>query len=707
MTVAAPEKRPSRQALHAARKAAGAREVATPLRRLDPDRWQSCRLDLRAFCERYLPDAVPLAWSPDHILVLEGIQRAVLEAGRQAIAMPRGSGKTTLISAGALWAVLYGHCSMITIVGADKPSAEKVLDAIVTDIETNEAIISDYPEVCLPVRAMDGIHQRATGQTWHGRRTLMQWTSGRVILPTVHCHECDDGSMGAEVGKEYPSSGAIIDAVGITGRIRGRLHKLGNGRIIRPDLVLIDDPQTDQSARSPSQVQRRLTTMRGAILGLAGPKKRVAALAAVTVITPDDMADQILDADKSPTWGGIRCKMVYAWPTGEEAKQLWDEYAEKRKESLATRHDLSLATAFYQQHRKEMDHGARVGWEQRYNDDEVSALQHAYNLRLDNEQIFNAEYQNEPIDEAQTDETQLTRDLVMSRVNRLPIRVARQDASKLIIGMDVQQKVLYWTALACDQEMTGNVVDYGTWPKQRATYYTLRDIRRSLAKLYPGRTEDDRIILGIHALADDILRREWRNENGDPLKVGSIVVDSGNWTDAVYEACRTYHIKGLLLPYKGFGIGAKNRPMEDIKTQRGDRRGPGWRIPAKPPGGRSMGRLLNVDTNAWKWRLVQALTREPTEIESISFYGSEPTDHEMIADHICAEYFVKTEGRGRSVREFALRPGAPDNHLLDAVIMAMVGASVEGAGLVVRAAEPRAERVSFAELQRQKRDRKD
>ena len=86
----------------------------------------------------------------------------------------------------------------------------------------------------------------------------------------------------------------------------------------RPDLVILDDPQTDDSAGSLAQNRARLRVVAKAVLGLAGPKKQIAALMPCTVIFPADMADQILDAKKHPRWNGERFKMVYAFPVNTE-----------------------------------------------------------------------------------------------------------------------------------------------------------------------------------------------------------------------------------------------------------------------------------------------------------------------------------------------------------------------------------------------------
>jgi hypothetical protein len=87
-------------------------------------------------------------------------------------------------------------------------------------------------------------------------------------------------------------------------------HKTAEGKSVRPSLVLLDDPQTDESARSPSQCHTREQILAGAILGLAGPGRKIAGLMTLTVVRPDDMADRILDREKHPQWQGERTKGV-------------------------------------------------------------------------------------------------------------------------------------------------------------------------------------------------------------------------------------------------------------------------------------------------------------------------------------------------------------------------------------------------------------
>ncbi|HUT56537.1 MAG TPA: hypothetical protein VNA25_01540 [Phycisphaerae bacterium] len=119
-------------------------------------------------------------------------------------------------------------------------------------------------------RQLERIHDRAGGQTLDGEPTRIHWTVDKVVMPTVA------GS---------PASGAILVVTGLEGgNIRGQKHKLADGHVVRPDLAIIDDPQTTESAWSESQSARREALLAGDVLGMAGPGKKIAAILCATVI---------------------------------------------------------------------------------------------------------------------------------------------------------------------------------------------------------------------------------------------------------------------------------------------------------------------------------------------------------------------------------------------------------------------------------------
>ncbi len=639
------------------------------------ERKEKAERDFRFFCEQYFSQTFYLSWSSDHLKVIAKIEQAVLEGGLFAMAMPRGSGKTSLCETACLWAIVYGHREFVALIGSDEDHAENMLDSIKVELETNDLLHDDFPEVCFPIRALEGIHQRAAGQLYQGKQTHIGWTTKKIVLPTI------PGSR---------ASGAIVCVAGITGRIRGMKHKRVDGNSVRPSLVLIDDPQTDESARSPSQCAARERILAGAILGLGGPGCKIAGLMTLTVVRPDDLADRILDREKHPQWQGERTKMVYSFPANEA---LWTRYAELWRDGMRADRGIAEATEFYRANRGAMDDGAVIAWTERHNPDELSAVQHAMNLKLDRgEAAFWAEYQNEPLPEEQADNELLAVDQIMAKLNGHRRGEVPAAATHLTMFVDVQGKALFWLVAAWESDFTGYVLDYGTEPDQKVEYFTLRDVRRSLAMAAPRAGIEGAIYAGLERLTEAKLGREWQRDDGAQVRVDRCLIDA-NWgqsSDVVYQFCRQSKFAGVVMPSHGRYVGASSIPFSDYKRKRGDRVGLNWRIPVTT--GRRTVRHVVFDTNYWKSFIHARLAVPMGDPGCLSLFGCQPERHRLLAEHLTSEYRVKTEGRGRTVDEWKLRVDGLDNHWLDCLVGCAVAASMGGAappGLVGDAPKPR------------------
>ena len=73
--------------------------IAADFPKIDLPRKTAAQLAFRTFCETYLGAVFCKPWSPDHLKVIAKIEQAVLRGGLFAMAMPRGSGKTSLCEA--------------------------------------------------------------------------------------------------------------------------------------------------------------------------------------------------------------------------------------------------------------------------------------------------------------------------------------------------------------------------------------------------------------------------------------------------------------------------------------------------------------------------------------------------------------------------------------------------------------------------------
>jgi hypothetical protein len=651
------------------------------------DRKTAAANNFRYFCESYFPLTFHLPWSPDHLKVIARIEQAVLHGGLFAMAMPRGSGKTTICECACIWAVLYGHREFVCLIGSDEGHAMDMLESIKMELDGNDLLLADFPEVVYPIQALDGIANRCNGQLYQGERTHIGWTAREIVLPTM------PGSV---------ASGAIIKVAGITGRIRGMKYKRADGRTVRPTLVVLDDPQTDESARSLSQCATRESILAGAVLGLAGPGKKISGIMPCTVIRPSDMADNILSRDKHPEWNGERTKMVYSFPTNEK---LWQRYAEIRAESMRSGNAGEEATEFYRANRTEMDEGASIAWPERHNYDELSAIQHAMNLKLQDEAAFFAEYQNEPLPAETESDNELTADQIAGKINRMEPSAVPIGASHLTMFIDVQATLLFYLVAAWDEDFTGYVLDYGAFPDQKRPYFTLRDARQTLASATKASGQEGAIYAGLEQLTKQMLTKDWRRDDGALLLIERCLIDA-NWgssTDVIYQFCRQSAHAGIVMPSHGRFVGASSQPFSEYKRRPGDRIGHNWRIPNVH--GKRAVRHIVFDTNYWKTFVHARLAVSMGDRGCLSLFGTAPDQHRLLAEHLTAEYRVQTEGRGRTVDEWKLRPERADNHWLDCLVGAAVAASMQGAVLEGTNAMTvaRRNRVSFAELQRRQR----
>ena len=651
------------------------------------ERKESCRNDFKLFCETYFPEVYQLKWSDDHLRAIAKIQKSVLEGGLFALAMSRGSGKSSLTETAAIWAMLYGHREFVVLVGASESAALEMLDSIKTEFEVNEHIAADFPEVSYPIAKLEGIANRCAGQLYKGERTRITWTANEIVLPTI---------AGAA------SSGVIVRVAGITGRIRGMKYKKPDGRTIRPEFVVIDDPQTSESADSVEQTRKRVRVLAGDILGLAGPGKKIAGIMPCTVIRPGDMAEQILDKTKHPEWNGERCKMIYQFPRNDE---LWERYADLRADELRECGTFERATEFYREHRAEMDEGAVVSWPDRYNYDEISAIQHAMNLKLTDEAAFWAEYQNEPLPEDLGTDEQLTVDGIVNKLNGHAQRTVPVSANHVTMFIDVQKTLLFYVVCAWDDDFTGYVIDYGAWPDQRRRYFTLGEANPTLQAKFPRSGLEGCLYGGLKALTEDYLSREFTRDDGAAMRIEKCLVDA-NWgqsTDVVYQFCRESAFANVIIPSHGKYIGASSKPMSEYKKAVGGRVGHNWRMPNIR--GKRAVRHVVFDTNYWKSFVASRLLESMGDRGSLSLWGRSSEAHMLFAEHLTAEYRVKTEGRGRRVEEWKMRPEGADNHWWDglvgcAVAASMAGCVLEGTDVVPKRKTEARPRMKLSDLRR-------
>ena len=268
---------------------------------------------------------------------------------------------------------------------------------------------------------------------------------------------------------------------------------------------------------------------------------------------------------------------------------------------------------------------------------------------------------------------------------------------------EAPQNLLFFVIAAWEDEFTGYVVDYGSYPDQKRNYFTLRDAKRTLGMMASDAGMEGAIYAGLEALTVDKLQSEWPRDDGAMLRIERCLIDA-NWgqsTDVVYQFCRQSNHSSVLLPSHGRFVGASSIPFNEYKKKPGDKVGHNWRIP-NVQGKRAI-RHVVYDTNYWKSFVHSRLAVRMGDRGCLSLFGSKTEVHRMIAEQLTAEYRVKTEGRGRTVDEWKARPAQPDNHLLDALVGAAVAGSIQGVMLPSAEAPPRVRKtIKLSEIKRKR-----
>ena len=670
------DKRKERSRKRQATQSQSGRDIGAVPCAVDPARKEACRTDLKKFLEIYFPQKFQLAWSSDHKTVIGKIEDAVLRGGLFALAMPRSTGKTTICERAAIWATAYAHRRFVALIGATEEAACQILGEIKMEIECNELLLQDFPEICYPVRRLDGIANRCNGQTCGGIRTRITWTDNEIVYPTI------GGSK---------SSGTVIQVRGITGRVRGMKAAVATGESLRPDLVLIDDPQTDESAASPEQNRKRMRILSGAILGLSGPGVKIAGVMPCTVIRPGDMADEILNRDRHPEWNGERRKLLIEFPKNMDP---WNKYHEIWADSLREYGDISMATQFYAEHRVAMDEGASVSWPERFEPDEISGIQHAMNLFFRDKDTFYSEYQNEPLPDDDGEADKITVQSVWDRMNHRKRGEIPTEAEHLTMFVDVQGKLLFWMVCAFADNFSGWIVDYGAFPDQKRRYFSLKDANPTFNSKYPKSGLEGAIYSALGDLTDDLLSRSWKREDGTDMYIEKCVIDSawGDSTKTVYRFCKESPFARVLLPSKGKGITAAQRPITEYRREQGVKLGFNWRIFRIR--GQASARLFEIDTNFWKSFFRQRIFTAMGDPGGFSVFGSDEEQHRLLAEHLSSEVATITNGNGRRVDIWKMIPGR-ENHWFDCAVGCMAAASILGCDLSfegVRAKRPATKR---------------
>ena len=297
----------------------------------------------RAFVRTYLPESVRLALSLAHEETYTLLQEILQNRGKKlAVAAPRGFGKTTLISQlYALYCTALRKERFIVLLSATAPQAIQMLEHIRKELETNQKLRADFPELAGP--------------------KPRPWTRNEIETP----------------------HGVRLLALGMGQAVRGRKH----GRF-RPTLVIADDVENRQNTWT-DEARTKVAEWHSSDILNAGTQE-TNHLFLGTVVHPECLLAKFLDPQQHPEWIKRRYPAVVSGPSHAEYWERWSQiYNGRERYEEAT--GPEAGRRFYEAHQALMDEGAAVLWPAKWT---------YYGLRLEYERdpiSFSSDFQNEPL----------------------------------------------------------------------------------------------------------------------------------------------------------------------------------------------------------------------------------------------------------------------------------------------------------------------
>ncbi|WP_121720710.1 hypothetical protein [Streptomyces sp. E2N171] len=170
---------------------------------------------------------------------------------RDCFIAPRNAGKSTwLFLLLPMWAAAHGHVKFVAAFSDSASQAEDHLQTFKTELDTNERLTSDFPDLCTPMMG-----QKIRRHVAQSSDQIMQ-ANGFVFM----AKGIDAKTLGMKVGRQ------------------------------RPDLLLFDDIEPPEATYSEIEASRRLTTLLDAALPL-NIYARVAIVGTTTM--PGSIIDQL------------------------------------------------------------------------------------------------------------------------------------------------------------------------------------------------------------------------------------------------------------------------------------------------------------------------------------------------------------------------------------------------------------------------------
>jgi len=264
-----------------------------------------------------------------------------------AIAAPRGSAKSTLVSLQyIIYCICYKTDPFIVIISNTSDQAQGFLESIKQELESNEKLIKDFPEVC------------ELGK----RPGPPRWTQKEI----------------------QTKNGVKIIALGAEQQIRGRRNKEN-----RPGLIILDDIEADTASQNPENYYKLQDWLEKSVLKAGTSTTNTIFVG--TIHHYDSLLAKFTSPDLSYGWKKKIYRSVINWA---ENIALWEQWTNIfcNKTEFEGESGIEAAERFFELNKEDMLKGTTVLWPE---------AKSYYELMVQREEeghiSFDSEMQNEPV----------------------------------------------------------------------------------------------------------------------------------------------------------------------------------------------------------------------------------------------------------------------------------------------------------------------
>lgn len=628
----------------------------------NPDRRAACKYNLELYIYTYhraslINDrGVYLGLSPYQKEMVKAFQDVILNGGKKARSVRRGGLKSTLARIAAEWAVLNGHRKFPVLVGATDDKSEEHRDNLLDSMKSSPKLREDFPELG-PLMMKRANPKKQLVLDGKPLDVTAKDSRGAILLPEIEGVESSEARIA-------PYSMASTDVSGLS-------FVDEKGRTIRPDLLLFDDVQTPQSAKSFSLTSKRENSICTTFMGLAGLGATIAAIMVCTVREANDLTVRFCDRKLHPDWDGQVFPVLIHEP---KDKQHWAIYGQKLREGATPEEGFALASAYYVTHRAEMDEGGVVAWELDKEEGYVSALQWCMTVSILQPDYFRCEMQQKGAAPA-SGAVQLVAEDLVKRLSGVDRGDVPPQASYLTAFVDSSDHVLWWMVCGWQKDFTGWVVDYGTWPDQGRQQFYKSDLQRMLEHELAGASWEEAFVNAHNKLDEFLLGRSWPVVGGPSREIDLLLKD---WSDGgqkrlIESQVNASPYKARIRPSKGFAPKPGKKPVHLYGDAKLDRHtGSHWveRRTEQPFS-------IQFDANVFKNNVARRLRTIVGAPSALLLPGGDEAALGLLAEHLTAEVAKPLIYDGTPGIVYEQLPGR-DNDWFDTLVGCAVGASVLG-----------------------------